>query len=545
MTKIYGKWEKTTSGDIIFHEWQCFDVLWARHLAELASDPKHKGWSHAITNNISSWFKASFRGKLRHGNCIVVLMGPQRSGKSVIMFALYCLDRDTKIEYQVVDPEVVKEPHIITSLKYLRDKVQEPSVIGGFIGSDESTRIRGEGKDTIMDQIANIVEEGSASRTSIVVCCPEMVRVSGCDYALMPIGFNAKGFKQYEETGDSSLCQSKALVYMLERDKAGSTQVFTPMGYVIFNAAEAIKLNDEYAARKTENITNVFNAGGAEDAYSNADTMAMEKLVAAFFERAERCSWNHKKNDMERVLKENPPIPIPPQLQKSYKNTIDARYRMQKEAKLKEEQVAMVTVNSVMAIPAANKFTVDKMAILHEVEAEWTVKYPKRVDEHWIDQYRMYYGVGCYRETQEAIGAKYGLAPNTISTHTTPVQAAMYYKSGRLYEKFIAKRLEDSGEFSEVHCEGSPGFPDVYAVKNNELFIYSCKCYESTRDHRVQQKLFEAELAHARSLNGNYAATHLVLQVVNLTSECEKAYPIDWQHPPKWVRVPYNADDEA
>ncbi len=434
----------------------------------------------------------------QNSNLNIILLGEQDSGKStyaVKIFLYYAKkhkelwDRDAKHKWTFKSPETLEAYSNVENFT--------------MILQDENDELQGEGARTTYKQLGNLVNRARFTGISLVISCPVVTQINGCDYALQPFGFGKKGAKLYRETGDFSKTEGRAILYCKSRLKS---EGYIPLGYVRMEMASAIKFmeNNNYYTLKRKSFDDLREGEGASGIDRKKKSKKLEKYAQILLEIAIENGWDGTSKKELNTWLDNTNIPTltTTDMPKLFNRT----YRLYKKQFKSEAEVKKIITKK--QFDTSNEFQVNILEILETLE--------KMDFKNWKTKER---DIAIYKEmyekpqlTNEQLTDNEGLKSRFSDTYPNDQSVFTKIRSkmaghisnifGTDFELYRKAKYEKDPEIKKVVHNGEWGKPDlILHYKNNKIATVSIKCFGfKGRSKSVKITEFAPEIIEAQKL---------------------------------------------
>jgi ABC-type oligopeptide transport system ATPase subunit len=497
--------------EILFNDWEISPLQELYFVQQCEKDP---AFADAVTNDVTEDLVAYIDFRIRkHANVNLIYVGEPGSGKSTFACMIYLYLRDRYLEMRNID----LGDWILT--------FDSPSTLDAYskldtcrqIFQDEDDDLQGANSRTILDKLGNLIKRVRAWEINLSICCPELTTIPGCQYALVPFGFNKTGAKHFEETGDPSECGARALLYVkdkLRRDK------YSLQGCVFMQVGRAITYMQKtgYHEAKKKSFENLKENHGGAGAYTDAQTKDMGKYAKKLIRIAIKHGWDgSSKKALDTYIIYTKTHPSTDELKKIIQIAMD-EFKLHKDRYLKKKTAASNATDPNLDLPTG-EFDAEKLIpeILTEIKTENTVSDNVERDVEIYANLRL----GTKNSTDYIKSLR--LSGTRITQIRSTITGEVCRKLGLIYEKYVYKQYLDAKQYDLVEHAGGESEWDIRLTKNNKdgkilsrIYI-SVKCMEIPRGSQsIYYKKFKPEIEAAQADYKNEIKTLVKAHVYNL-----------------------------
>ena len=484
----------------------------------------------ALKRNITKvlWKHVDFN-IVHGGNIIAFIAGKQLAGKSIIAQAF---GDEIRKRFKKLLKKMVELRFSFTTSQSMQTLPESNN--GDIINQDEDPDLLGTGSANAKKRINNLIRAVRQTQKSILICNPDYKGYPGLSLVLIPFGWKA----DFLETGNTNDMKTRVIV-LYKSDIFHVSEEHSMLGYAVIDLGEVYEsiylkeykpLKDQYIAELEANQ----GAVGVEKDVEREKQLAAELRVIAL-----QAGWqgNSKKalltyiRDLQFEYRKKHGRSLP--LEQSDEESIVQRaYDMQRDA-VSAKPSPQANLNP-SQIDFGDDFEVSLDDILEEIKADPHPKWVKKERDLHIYHLRVKEGRGNDEITQ--------FYPFNDQSNVTKIvkkiDGMISEKIGRYFEQYRTQKLEDSGEWDEVHNDGGKGEPDVWAVKGKHLYVESDKCFNFSRPtYSIPIKEVQAEIAFAIASEKEFDTVEVVAHIKNRYDGQEYTFPINYKRPPKTIRI--------
>lgn len=490
--------------EILFREWEMSPLqqLFYVNLAE-----NDDAFADAVTNDVSKEFTEYIKYRIvTHANVNVILVGEQGSGKSTFGATIFLY---TKKQTQILRQIDLGHWHLTFTTAETLDAYNKLER-SAMIFQDEDDELQGQGSRSIISKLGNIIKRVRAWEIGLLICCPVLTTIPGCDYAILPFGFHRAGAEHFRNTGDPSKCYARALLYVKSKFQRDQYKL---QGCVFFFTGDAIKYMVEsgYHEAKKASFEKVKKNYGGSGAYTAVAIKNLKEQAKQLAKVAIKLKWDGKtKKDLETYLLETEIRPTVDELKhiKKYAIQYFEKYQARKEKRKGNNKKPAADANA----PPVKEFLYDLEPILEAYLKEAQSKDPARE----VEIYRA--SLDPLKKGEYFVKA-FKISPARVTQLKEKVAGFINRKKGHLYEAFDLPRLQSL--YDTVIHDGGIGKPDFLCQKGDDYVLYSHKCLAVSRGSlSISYGECKPEIEEAQKLAKLGKKVSVILRVYN---EEEKA----------------------
>jgi hypothetical protein len=514
-------------GEVMFDEFEMTPIQELFYINECETNPE---FADAITKDVTKFFKdyIVYRIKSR-ANLNLILGGEQGSGKSTFAFSLFLYIKRLYKEIRGIDLGDMEIAFTSAETLDMYDKLSSNAVIL----QDEDDTLQGVGAHTTIAALGNIIKRVRAWEISLMVCCPVLTTIPGCDYALIPFGYERKGAELYRDSNftNSSKCCGRALLYVKSRMQKDKYKL---MGCVHFFTGDGIQYMETsgYKDKKRQSFEKVkAHAGGSGSATSGANVRLLEraKKLCAY---ATKHGWDGNvisKLKTSLAMMQMPytsaEFPMLKELAKEefMKNQAKQLKKAQKKAEKSLEQKPLDPIQK-------KEFIVDDI-MLKEIYQEYLAETDSKLKDRKLEIYINLKNEGFKPKDFTETTKKNPHKPITevrVGQIEKEIDGFVNKKIGDRYELFYFHQVQAFGKYNSVIHDGGYSKPDIIAVLGDTTFFISVKCFCTTRNgYQTFYKDSHAEIEAAKEqiLSGEKA--RVLVHILNRQNKKEYDHEIE------------------
>ncbi|MHA1585230.1 MAG: hypothetical protein ACTSWL_08245 [Promethearchaeota archaeon] len=424
---------------------------------------------------ISSRVKKCNGDPKHNSNLNIILLGEQDSGKSTYAVKLFLFYR--KLHREMWKRDVKHKWTFQTD-----ETLQAYSNVDDFtmILQDEDDSLLGEGARTIEKQLGNLVNRARFTGISLVIACPIMAHINGCDYALQPFGFWKKGAEHYLKTGDPSKTMGRAILYCKSRMKSDG---YVPLGFVQMEMGSAIQFmeHNDYYKYKRASFDKIRDGEGASGVDRKRQSKKLEKFAAILCAAAVDHGWDgSSKKELDTWL-DFTDIPVLPINEMTKLRNITYRFWQKKMKKTAEGPNGLVKREIDFDAPFAIDVSKILDSLLEMSFPKWKTKLrdiaiyremalkPQLTNEDFV----------VHEELKKQFPSNYPKDQTLFTRIRAKVAGYISIIIGEDFELYLKAQYKKNLEIKRVARDGGQSKPDLtLTFKNNKIVYVSAKCFD-------------------------------------------------------------------